>query len=340
MNYKIHKYIGKIQEKQKSCYLRKIAFYLTQNYQTGGNIVTTDIKSVLNKLQEIYDKTPKTTTKKYVVFLYAPPASGKTLAKKLAFSLIKKFFEKDMEITDIENSFIDTNVDDITYDVETETGKTVKELLLENINKKVASFSEAEELNYIKKNIDELAKESFNIYYPNRKKADPISELLHYFAILFDKNILIEISSPDINYIDKVARTANWYGYNPIIVYPFVSQLHILMDRVIKRGLNEGRIITCDSPHGIKEKMLSMLTNYNSLKKVIIDNKSYDNYIIIQYNSDIPIDDYNKLNKYDFSIFDKYIMDVAFKTTSKKIEEVVSKRIIDYQAKTKISADC
>lgn len=356
MNYKINKYLHKIEDNQRDYYLKKILFYLTQdgsispdpiksykNFtdQAGGGIKMSDIKSILTKLEDIYNKAPKTTTHKFVVFLYAPPASGKTLAKKVAVDVIKNFYEPDMNHKDIEDSFIDTNVDDLTYEIETVKGKSVKDLLIENINSKFDNTtSQNDKLNYIKNNINDFAKESGKIYFDYRKKADPLSELLHYFAILFDRNILIEISSPDFVYIDKVAKSVNWYGYSPIVIYPYVNSLKILMDRSIRRGLNEGRIVPCDFPYGIKEKMINMINGFDTIKKMISENRNYKNYTILQYDSNIPEADYNEFNKYNFSNFNKYIMDISYKRITIDGEETISKRIIDYNSKIKVNEDC
>jgi hypothetical protein len=89
----------------------------------------------------------------------------------------------------------------------------------------------------VKKNpslLNDLAATSFQIYKTNRK--DSLSELLYYFAISINKNIFMELASPQAEYLDKILALITFYDYIPIFIYPFVSKSSVLCDRAIKRG--------------------------------------------------------------------------------------------------------
>lgn len=82
----------------------------------------------------------KKTTAKYVVILYGPPGSGKTLARKVAINYISKVFGEDAS-----DSFIDAGLDDIIYENIDENGETVKSKLIKNIRTKLEILRTAHE---------------------------------------------------------------------------------------------------------------------------------------------------------------------------------------------------
>ncbi|AGC02343.1 hypothetical protein H012_gp106 [Acanthamoeba polyphaga moumouvirus] len=158
MDYKLQKYLDKINQEPKSIYLRKISYYLNRidninGLQVGG-LKLHDFNSLMDYLQQSYSKVTTQTNKKYLVILYGPPASGKSISRYIACHWIKNLFEEPSNIEDIYKSFIDTGIDDITYETESETGKRVIELLKENLNDKLGNDKTVENA---KRNIEDLA---------------------------------------------------------------------------------------------------------------------------------------------------------------------------------------
>jgi len=111
---------------------RKYTEKLNQLIGGGAPIKIGDNDSLLQFIRErIENRT--TTVKKYCVILFGPPASGKTLAKKIATAYINKYYDQQTTYEEIAKSFIDCNLDDIVYDIKIDT-KTVKDTLLQITN--------------------------------------------------------------------------------------------------------------------------------------------------------------------------------------------------------------
>ena len=135
---KINKYIKKFNGEQNQHknigYLRKIAHYValeSNNIKGGGHNQTKSNKlyellSYLdNKIKESRSTTVATTKNKYFIFLYGPPASGKSIARKIACGEIanSEFSNGDTPLvinnrilSIINNTFVDTGVDEIVYE--------------------------------------------------------------------------------------------------------------------------------------------------------------------------------------------------------------------------------
>lgn len=294
---KLRKYIGKYSKEQhKEVYLEKIAYYA--NKQIGGDRIDIGIvDTVLNYAKEkLKTASESKTTNKYIVILYGPPASGKTVARNIACHLLKTYFEdsKSGDISNIVNSFIDTSVDDINSDIVYEDGKTVGSELI-----KIAKNAEG-------KSSEMLANEAGPIYMKHRKTADTISEMLMYFSSVFNKNFFVEISSPHIDYIENLLTSFGYYDYIPIIIYPFHKDPNVLFERSQERAKKDGRYIRCGTKHGIYTKAKSCIDNYKALTEII---KGYKNSVSYQYNTELyDKEDESKMKEYDLTELDKYTM--------------------------------
>jgi hypothetical protein len=220
----------------------------------------------------------KQTINKYIVILFGPPASGKTLARKIACYKIKKIFKEELGCEEIFNSFIDTGVDEITYkSIPKNSDKNISELLIENMKKLLEKRDNLDEKTFIKKNINEFVTSSFKIYSENR--ADIISELLLYFSLYLNKNIFFETSSGEPIYLENLIKIFDYFNYIPILIYPYITNVEILFDRSICRGIKEGRFLELNF---LSKSVISNLKNYKKIKKILIDK---NNFIIYQYNS-------------------------------------------------------
>jgi hypothetical protein len=286
-----------------------------------------DMSSVLDYVKNRYDCTDnKKTDKKYIVILYGPPASGKTISRKIACSYIKNHFNESMSKEDIYKSFIDTGVDDIVYDAyyKEEMPLSVKNKMKNTLDKffEQKKIQPDQRLNYLKlfnHDVSEIINENNKIYmkYRREKNIDDLSALLGIIATYTNHNVFFEISSAYIEYINNVISTIYWNNYNVVFIYPYTDNIDLLSERSYLRGLNEGRIM---SREYIDSKIKECYDGYQS--KIIneSDKKSiiniYKNIMILRYNTNLPNDLYNKINKFiiddDFKI---YIYEFKIKKT-------------------------
>jgi len=312
MNYKL-KYI-----KYKKEYIKlknkKIIYDLIGGACTQKKLNFTNIDSILEFIKEYYTCAPNQTKNQYFVILYGPPASGKTLSRKIACKLIKDNFDEKLSYDDIYNSFIDTGVDEIvskTLINETENTKSVEEQMIDNINHILTD--ENKTLQFIKDNIDrkdiiDMKKKNSDLYIKYRKLVDEMSLVLGAFATFVRKNVFFEISSPYIDYIINLINTAYKWNYKIIFIYPYTNNIDLLNDRVIIRGLQVGRFIEQTE---IIKKITECYTAYTN-KIINFDNdksmlNEYENIIIFRYNTKINSDEQKLLSTYNYNFDDPNI---------------------------------
>ena len=233
-----------------------------------------DKDSIINLLK-LYDNT--TTTNKYFVILYGPPASGKTHARSIAIRKVRekekeKEKERKTELEDKElcNTFIDTGLDDITYKMCYENRNVGDKM--KSITKEFTNSQRQEQ-----EQIESLVNETGNIYINNR--ASDLSDLLIAFAVSLGKNIFFEVSTPQEKYIKEQIDRLVYYKYIPIIIYPFVGDVNNLYLRSKGRGEKEGRWLKCEGDYGLNKNMIRMYIEYyniiNYMKEKNIDNINY-----------------------------------------------------------------
>ena len=317
------KYMCKFHENPKSEYIEQICNNLfqkgfiskmTHSTQIGG-LKLGDMDSLLNFIKNRVGDEDKKTSKKYFVILFGPPGSGKTLGRKMACHGIKTFYEESLNETDIEKTFIETGIDEITYDVELKDDFTVRDKLMKNLDGYIGEADSIEiKKELVKENINNLVFSSFSIYRNNRP--DYLSELLFYLAAFFDKNIFFEVATPQNEYIKNLINVfCNFYKYHPVLIYPFVNDVNILYDRTISRGLKEGRFVACDGPYGLQKIVASDLKSYEDLKDILKNAKDkidWMSYLSIMYNANISLEDYNKINNNKFGTFSKYYLEIIY----------------------------
>lgn len=352
---KIYKYIKKINKKYTKTYKNKILYHLNENNIMDNNNDNIHQYGGIGNLDELFEylkkriNTNKQTIKKYMVILYGPTGSGKTLSRKIACYYIKKLFGETMSYTDLESTFVDTGVDEITYEKKNEiSNKTVKELLKENLLEKTKNKYIQIDKNIISEFINKLTGDEFNdivdssfkIYKNNR--ADAESEAMLYIGSAFKRNIFMEFASFTESYFDNIINGfCKFYGYIPIIIYPFVNDAQILFARTLKRGMDEGRFINCTGNYGISKMIEKDLEDYPKILPML---HKLDHYLFIMYDANINQEDYNKYNNYNFVTFDNNIMDIQYKIkntdNNKIVTEEYKKKITNFENLTKINTTC
>jgi hypothetical protein len=242
---------------------------------TNTNIIdSNDITSLFKYLHDEYQCTKdKTTNKKYFIVLYGPPASGKTDAISEGCKLTQSIFNETQSIDDIMSSLIDTNIDNLVYKFE-----DTKQKLIDQVSTKlIESQSKTEE------EINDISKLSFSIYKKARDIVDPISSLLIWLAVYLKKNILFETSAGSFDYVINMCNLLKYYDYIPIIIFPYISDLDILYNRSLARGMKEGRVINKDK---IRYKMTTSITDFNNINVNFLSTfQFFDDIILCSYDN-------------------------------------------------------
>lgn len=343
---KVEKYCNKFAREQKIIYLHKIAYHLLNEShkmnQTGGGIRKGNLDSLLNYLRGVIDDKARKTKRKYFVILYGPPASGKTVARKVACNIINMYFdETELSPQDIYKTFVDTGVDEITYNVvstmENNNNRTVQDVLIENNND---ILGQEKTVGNARNKIKELVASSSKIYRNDR--ADSVSELMYFLSVFLEMNVFFETASGSAKYIDNILSNLRYYGYIPIVIYPFVNDINILYQRSLQRGLKEGRYLHCDTKYGIQNNMKLSLENYPELKK-ILELKDIE-YAIYMYDANFSSDIYQQLNNYVFNELDKKTLERIISVIQE--ENIFKKRYIirethkDFNEIVQLNTEC
>jgi len=332
-----------IEEKYKIKVLNNIYNNFIHNNleQKGGNTYTfrnTNLKSTLEYIFNHYEKMDsiKNTTKKYFVILYGPPASGKTLAKNIACHIIKKYMEEKISEKEILNTFVDSNIDNLTYDQEIKDEEeqksndiyiTLQKKLLKELQKTKDTLGMKENEEVTPENIvnfNDFIKTYGGLYYINRTQT--LSDLMIFLGSYLNRNIFFETASGNIGYPNILINILKWYNYIPIIVYPYIENIPDniteLYKRSIKRGNSEGRFLTYQDIETFKKNSDK---NYFSLfhptdelpaTKEFINNKTF---IICRYNA--MSTHYNHYINFNFDNLNEDIYDLYIKKEYVEIEK-------------------
>jgi len=105
-------------------------FFLFENIP---NIRLGDYESLVSYIRQRLVSNTHKTVNKYLVVLHGPPSSGKSLATRVACRIIYDYFEKTVPIEKLKSTFLNTNIDNLTYDTITTNNTTVREELLDNM---------------------------------------------------------------------------------------------------------------------------------------------------------------------------------------------------------------
>jgi len=303
-----------------------------------------DLSSVLDYAKNKYECSGiNKTKKKYIVILYGPPASGKTIARKIGCMNIKKYFNEDLSSNEIYESFIDTSDDDIVYDAyykEEQPNISIKDKLITLLNNffKTKNIPDDKKLDYLKTNMDNPELKSvmdinIGIYrkYRTDRNIDDLSALLGVIGTYTNKNIFFEIASPYIDYINNLISTIYWLNYNVIFIYPHTNNINLLVERNYLRGLLEGRVLTKDfielKSIDCSKKYVSDVINESNQNSIINKHK---NIMILRYDTDLSTGLYEELNKFNTSddFEQNYILDHMVKIDNKLIYKKITSNIL------------
>jgi hypothetical protein len=260
-----------------------------------------DIESILNYIRQHIHCAPSNTRNKYFVICYGPPASGKSIARKIACNLIKNIYMDGEDISTILSSFIDTGIDDIIASTITRNSIPLKDLLKQNIKHLISGDIEGlrdEELHRKLEPHKILLESNQEIYFNVKKQVDEMSLLLGVFASLLGKNVFFEISRPNITYIKNLIDTVYQWKYKILFIYPYTTNYELLCYRSNRRGLTEGRIVPCEQ---IKKDIIDCKKEYDTkVKNDLLTN--YKDICILHYNAELTPLDLANINNGNFKI--------------------------------------
>lgn len=372
MENKVYKYAAKLDNNPRKIYVDKIIHYLSthglnncdkynsKNCQIGG-MRDGNVEDILEFLKIKSGQIKEKTKNKYLVILYGPPSSGKSIARKIACHYIKEIFgENDKKTEDIFNTFMDSGVDEIAYDFiindnnnyQNYQNRTIGEQLKKNLGKEINDILINEKLRelpdnnnkeeLIKKHIARIVQSSYKIYSSARTPANKVSDLLRYFALFLGNNIFFEIATPDPKYIGSMIDNFGYYGYIPLFIYPFVKNVNVLYERSISRGLDEGRFINCGGNFGLANSLKNCFEKYGETKKQIyeVSKKEGKDFLIFMYDADFPGNIYKQIKDYNFENIEKYAIEYEY--MAKKENYVVSNsfKIMDYPTIKNLDLEC
>lgn len=226
---------------------------------------------------------------KHLIMLYGPPASGKSIAKKIMLSKLK--------IGD--SDYIDINLDDIIGD--------------DRKYKYELNALKEEHVSYGNTNpvpCDDIKKRATNLYFSIRKKANLVFELLVYISRLYDISLVVEVTGGtycSMVWWDNILSFFKTKKYTISLIYPFEPNVNELVSRADKRGRKIFRFV---SPKDIRESIEGANMN---MKSILSSTKTmfhrFDN-IYIYTNKDANFLSYAKKSNPQelLDLFDKNIL--------------------------------
>ncbi len=314
MNYE-EKY-RKYKNKYLNCKLKSYKIIGGSDCKSNITINPDDFSSFLKYIENKYNCQGKNkiTKNKYLVILYGPSSSGKSLARKIATNIIKTSFNETINEKELYDTFMDTGVDELTYDKEfVDNNKSIT--VLEKLKKVFENYIKDNNIkltnnnkyDIIHNNIDKLIEQSINpIYMKHRKdKMDNLSELLLFLASFLNKNIFFEVATANIDYIYKILAFLDWYNYIPILIYPFTYETNLLYKRSIDRGIKEGRFLKCSGIYSLEWQIEKNINIFNKFLLKEFPNK-YKTCILYRYNTDLNNNDYQSINNFIFNNLNNY----------------------------------
>jgi hypothetical protein len=299
-NHMLQKYLGRINGANTTISKNNLG-------QLGG-WNNSNAESIFSYLHQKISHIKSRTKNKYVVILYGPPGSGKTIARNIACKYIMNAFN---ESTATYDTFVDTGVDEIIYESEDETGEKIKDKLVNNLKDRLTEMrtmynKEVLDRLMVTRNISSIVSSSYSIYSDDKKDADSLSDLLVALATLLNYNIYFEISKPNINYMSKLIESLKYYDYIPVIIYPFINDVNVLFNRTIDRGMSEGRFLTCEGDYGLLKIMRDCLNEFKYIKRIMNGGR----HCCVVYDANVPPEIFKELVARNYANFEKYVLQI------------------------------
>ena len=253
-------------KKPKPKYVSELKkYYKNRSKMIGGETFDSSdfdsiMKYILDKLSKKIKNKPiqgvsQEKEQKHLIMLYGPPASGKSIAKKIMLS--KLGINND--------NYIDINLDDIIGDD----------------NKYRETIDTLKNSSEITDDIQELAKK---VYFDTRNKAKLVFELLLFITRLYDISLVVEVTGStfcSMVWWDKILSFFKSKDYKISLIYPFVKDQDTLIKRAAERGKQIYRFISKDT---MIDSISNAKKNINRILKESIDNQRFDNIYI--YNNE------------------------------------------------------
>jgi hypothetical protein len=258
------------------------------------------MKYILHKLNDkIKAGTGQGTTgaskkEKHLIMLYGPPASGKSIAKKIMLSKLK--------IGD--SDYIDINLDDIIGN--DRRYKSEIEALKKEHGNTSADPSE------------DIKKRATNLYFSIRNKANLVFELLVFITRLYDISLVVEVTGGtycSMVWWDNILRFFKTKKYTISLIYPVVTDVNKIVSRADERGKEIFRFVSSDT---IRQSIEGAKKN---IKSIIDDSRAmfrkFDN-IYIYTNEDANFVSYAKENNTQ-ELLDLFNKNILYKKERGKI---------------------
>jgi tRNA uridine 5-carbamoylmethylation protein Kti12 len=227
----------------------------------------------------------KEKEQKHLIMLYGPPASGKSIAKKIMLS--KLGINND--------NYIDINLDDIIGD-DNKYRETINTLKKNELTKA------------------EIEQQAIDVYFDTRKKADLVFELLLFITRLYDISLVVEVTGStfcSMVWWDKILSFFKSKNYKISLIYPFVENQYTLIKRAAERGKQIYRFI---SDKTMIDSISNAKKNINRILKESIDNQRFDN-IYIYNNED---EKFNTLSDKREELIDLFNNNIMYKKEENK----------------------
>jgi hypothetical protein len=257
-----------------------------------GDVFDSIMKYILHKLNDkIKAGTGQGTTgasekEKHLIMLYGPPASGKSIAKKIMLSKLK--------IGDID--YIDINLDDIIGNDRRYKSE------IEALKKEHGNTSADPR--------EDIKERATNLYFSIRNKANLVFELLVFITRLYDISLVVEVTGGtycSMVWWDNILGFFKTKEYTISLIYPVVTEVDKIVSRADERGKEIFRFVSSDT---IRQSIEGAKMN---IKSIIDDSRAmfrkFDN-IYIYTNEDANFLSYAKKSNPQelLDLFDKNIL--------------------------------
>jgi len=224
----------------------------------------TNSEEVLKYIHSILPKKSNSNPNPYVLVLYGPPGSGKTLSKKFILDELH-----------LDNNYVYFSEDEFAYHT-----KQFEELKNNSAHKQV-----------------DILQSEYNVI---RKATSYIMYTLLGLALMYKLNAVIEMTGNGLNwYMTHLINEFHHHKYKIHLVYPYVNDVNILIERSIKRGNKEFRYVPEKYIRDVfvrsKDNFIKLINSEDVVKfnniyvydavKIKLDGSNFKQCIIYQYDS-------------------------------------------------------
>jgi predicted ABC-type ATPase len=222
----------------------------------------------------------------WLIILYGPPGSGKSLTKNI---LIKRY-KLDAE------SYLSINLDDILYD-----SKVYQDAMTNNNFKE--QFAQVTSL------ADPIVSTLANTFKKEYGLAHRVKDIFITIGAMYKYNVVVEVTGITDSFMEKITKKYHEFGYNIYLGYPVVTKPSIIYDRILARSKTVCRIVTKDYVDFIIKNAPVLFS------KKIITSDLYN--AVLAYDADTQVDTTQHLPS-DKIIYEKINNKILIDTTKSK----------------------